>query len=93
MINDFGPDTPPSAEAIGNNYNTHSVSDDLKFSRAAEANEYSCFVRQAALRLFTVDPQGIPTSDAVRLAEELAKELRKEGYFHIYCPEDVDLLD
>ena len=60
---------------------------------AAEANGYSCFVQQAALRLFSTDPEEILASDAVKRAEDLADEVEEQGYFRIYSPEDVDLLD
>jgi len=70
------------------------IVENLKYSRAAaEANEYSSFVRQAALRIFSTDPEQIRASDAVKHAEELADELEEQGYFRIYSPEDVDLLD
>jgi hypothetical protein len=36
------------------------IVENLKYSRAAaEANEYSSFVRQAALRIFSTDPEQI----------------------------------
>jgi hypothetical protein len=62
-----------------------------KYCAAAEANEYSPFVRVAALRIFFSDPG--ETLASVKRAEELADELEEQGYFHIYCSEDVDLLD
>ena len=65
------------------------IVENLKYSRAAaEANEYSSFVRQAALRIFSTDPEQMRASDAVKHAE-----LEEQGYFRIFSPEDVDLLD
>ena len=60
MINQLGPDTARMSNAIADNGNGEAVADEnLKYSRAAaEANEYSSFVRQAALRLFSTDPGG-----------------------------------
>ena len=70
------------------------IVENLNYSRAsAEANEYSSFVRHAALRIFCTDPEQIRASDAVKHAQELAEELEEQGYFRIYWPEDVDLLD
>jgi hypothetical protein len=70
------------------------MADNGKYSRAAaEANEYSSFVRQAALHIFSADPEKMLASDAVKRAEELADELEEQAYFRIYSPEDIDLLD
>jgi hypothetical protein len=70
------------------------IAGDLKYSRlAAEANEYSSFVRQAALRIFSANPESMLASDAVKRAEELADELEEQQYFRIYSSEDIDLLD
>lgn len=95
MINQLGRDTARMSNAIADNGNGEAVADEnLKYSRAAaEANEYSSFVRQAALRLFSTDPEGILAPDAVKRAEELADELEEQGYFRIYSCGDVDLLD
>jgi hypothetical protein len=95
MINQLGPDTTRMNNAIADDCNREAVADEnLKYSRAAaEANAYSSFVRQAASRLFSTDPEGILASDAVKCAEELADELEEQGYFRIYSCGDVDLLD
>ena len=60
---------------------------------AAEANRYSCFVQEAALRIFTADLGKILVSDAVKRAEDLADELEEQGYFGTYSPTDFDCLD
>ena len=92
MVNDLGHDTAPSGNAILDNSNICTGTDeDCKYSReAAEASRYSCFVQEAALRIFAADLGKILASHAVKCAEELADELDEEGYFRNYSPKMGD---
>jgi hypothetical protein len=95
MMNQLEPDTALTDNAILDHTNIRADTvENRKYPReAAEANRYSCFVQEAALRIFTADLGKILVSDAVRRAEALADELEEQGYFRTYSPADFDLLD
>ena len=85
---------PTGSVMVGNCNMDSVIVENLKYSRlAAEANEYSSFVRKAALRIFLANPEKMLASDAVKRAEELADELEDQQYFRIYFSENIDLLD
>jgi hypothetical protein len=92
MINEPGPDAIPAGTAMSEDNNICARSDEnRKHAReAAEANQYSSFVQEAALRIFTADLGKILASDAVKCAEELADELEEQGYFSNYFPTDFN---
>jgi hypothetical protein len=95
MMNKLGPDTTLTDNAILDHTNICADTDENRHypREAAEANQYSCFVKEAALRIFAADLGKIRASDAVKHAEDLADELEEQGYFRTYCPADFVSLD
>jgi len=92
MINEPAPDATPAGTAISEDSNIRASTDESRqhFREAAEANQYSSFVQEAALRIFAADLGKILASDAVKCAEELADELEEQGYFRDYFPTDFN---
>jgi len=95
MMHKLGPDTARTDNAILDYTNISAdTAENRKYHReAAEANQYSCFVQEAALRIFTADLGKIGAADAVKRAEDLADELEEQGYFRTYSPADFASLE
>ena len=94
-MNQLRPDTARTDNAKLDYTNISADTDEnRKYHReAAEANQYSCFVQEAALRIFAADLGKIGAADAVKRAEDLADKLEEQGYFCTYSLADLASLE